>query len=187
MSRTGTGCATPGRSDAVSRTGTNAGCGAAAAPAPSELEIDEGIARSLRDHDRERHDRPDDRYDRRRRARNRGFERARAHEPVREHDAADDREHRDQMRSRQDRLGLLVEAEHAREHGPRLAERLRAEEHPRDVDERPGQEPKADDRERPRPIPDETPPECALDREIEPMQSAPDDERPARAMPQTAE
>jgi len=56
----------------------------------SELEIDERISRSLCDHDGERHQRPYDRNGKRRRARNDRLERAPAHQPVRNHNAAND-------------------------------------------------------------------------------------------------
>src|SRR6476646_8477395 len=93
MSRTGTGCATPGRSDAVWRTKpgrskaapsatTPAGAATIAARVASELEIDEGIAISLRDHDRERHQRPGHGNRRGGRARDHRLERAVAHLPV---------------------------------------------------------------------------------------------------------
>ena len=50
ISRSGTGCATPGRSEAVSRTKPGRAIMTSARNIASELEIDEGIACPLCDH-----------------------------------------------------------------------------------------------------------------------------------------
>src|SRR5689334_19511452 len=64
--RSGTGCAMPGRSAAVSRSALviRSGCAMRSERAPSELEVDERIAGALLDDDGEQHDGPDARDER---------------------------------------------------------------------------------------------------------------------------
>ena len=77
--------------------------------------------------------------------------------------------------------------EHAAEHGPGLAEGLGAEEHPGQVDQQVGEQTERDEGERARPVAVEPRTQHALGREIQAVQSAPDHEGPAGAMPEAAE
>src|SRR5512143_778853 len=98
--------------------------GTSATDMPSELEIDECISGTLCNDDGESHQCPHDGNRGGWRARDDRLERAPAHQPVHDHDAADDETDRDEVICGQYRLRRSIESEHSAQHLPGLAEVL---------------------------------------------------------------
>src|SRR4249919_3817000 len=146
MSRVGTGCAWPGRSDAVFLSPGGSAPSRVPVSPRSEGEVDECTALPLLDDDREQQKRPNARDGDRWSSLDHRLERRVPHREMSSENAGDDRHGDDHRPGRDQWIGLGLHARHALQHDASARERLGAEEDPGDVDKNEGQQRQAQHR-----------------------------------------